>query len=256
MSKLESKDRFLDLSDYGRTVGTIIANALKNTWVTPIHITLIFGITGLVAAYFILKKDFFAAGLFIILKSILDAADGELARIKVTPSYTGRYLDSIFDFILNFLFLLAIWYISKATITILITAFLCMEMQGTIYNYYYVIVRNTSKGADKTSQIFEYEAPRALPGEKQKWVSLLFKTYKLLYGVFDSLIYRLDQDANHVKEFPKWFLTLVSLYGLGFQLLLIAFLLALGWIEIILPFLIFYTAIMPILITIRKVHLK
>ena len=35
------------------------------------------------------------------MKSILDAADGELARIKMTPSYSGRYLDSIFDILLN-----------------------------------------------------------------------------------------------------------------------------------------------------------
>ena len=44
------------------------------------------------------------APFFIILKSIIDAADGELARIKKTPSYTGRYLDSIFDIILNLIF--------------------------------------------------------------------------------------------------------------------------------------------------------
>ena len=39
--------------------------------------------------------------MFIILKSIIDAADGELARVKQTPSYAGRYLDSVFDIILN-----------------------------------------------------------------------------------------------------------------------------------------------------------
>ena len=40
-------------------------------------------------------------------KSILDAADGELARIKKTPSYVGRFLDSISDLVLNFLIIMA-----------------------------------------------------------------------------------------------------------------------------------------------------
>tara|TARA_B110000037_G_scaffold202963_1_gene245601 strand:- start:4593 stop:4715 length:123 start_codon:yes stop_codon:yes gene_type:complete len=34
-------------------------------------------------------------------KSILDAADGEFARVKKTPSFTGRCLDAVADIILN-----------------------------------------------------------------------------------------------------------------------------------------------------------
>ena len=112
MSKLAPKDKFFDLSDYGRTPGNLIANRLKNTQFTPIHVTLLFGICGLIAIYFIFKNQYYLAGLFIILKSIIDAADGELARLKKTPSYTGRYLDSVFDIILKFFFLSAICYVS------------------------------------------------------------------------------------------------------------------------------------------------
>jgi phosphatidylglycerophosphate synthase len=42
-----------------------------------------------------LTKPVLLSWFFIILKSIIDGADGELARIKNT-SYTGRYLDSVF----------------------------------------------------------------------------------------------------------------------------------------------------------------
>ena len=104
MSKLSARDQFLDLSDYGRPIGKWLANKLKNTQFTPIHITLLFGISGLIAIVYILRNQYLLAGFFIILKSIIDAADGELSRVKNTPSYTGRYLDSIFDIILNFLF--------------------------------------------------------------------------------------------------------------------------------------------------------
>jgi phosphatidylglycerophosphate synthase len=256
MSKLAAQDKFIDLSDYGRPIGKILANQLKNTRFTPIHVTLLFGISGLIGIYCILQNHYFLASFFIILKSIIDAADGELARIKNTPSYTGRYLDSVFDIILNFLIFMAICYASKTTFEWTIFAFIGIQLQGTLYNYYYVILRNKSVGGDKTSKIFENESPRALPGESQKWVDILFLIYTIVYGAFDKIIHTLDKDAYKVKTFPNWFMTLVSLYGLGFQLLLIAVLLPLGWIEMIVPFFIIYSVLIFILIGIRKIYIK
>ena len=244
------------MSDYGRPVGKWFANQLKNTRFTPIHITLLFGVSGLIAIYFILKNHYFLAGFFIILKSIIDAADGELARIKNTPSYTGRYLDSVFDIILNFLFFMTIYYVSKTSFWLTLIAFFCIQLQGTLYNYYYVILRNKSVGGDSTSKIFEYKSPRALPGETQKSVDILFKIYTIVYGVFDKIIHALDSDAYKVKTFPNWFMTLLSIYGLGFQLLIIAIMLPMNWIEYIVPFFIVYTLLIFILIGIRKTVFK
>ncbi|OCB78720.1 CDP-alcohol phosphatidyltransferase family protein [Flavobacterium crassostreae] len=252
MAKLASQDRFLDLSDYGRSFGKMVANQLKNTRWTPIHVTLLFGVSGLLGVYCILENHQYWAGFFIILKSGIDAADGELARIKKTPSYSGRYLDSIFDIFLNFFFLTAICYVSEATFGLTLIAFFCIQLQGTLYNYYYVILRNKSVGADTTSKIFEYKAPRALAGESQKTVTILFQIYTIVYGGFDKIIHRLDPDAYKVKTFPNWFMTFVSLYGLGFQLLLIAAMLAFGWIAYIMPFLIGYSVFIFALIAIRK----
>ena len=157
MSKLSANDKFLDLSDYGRTFGKFFAKQLKDTSFTPIHVTLLFGLSGLLAAYCILTNHYLLASFFIILKSGIDAADGELARLKKTPSYSGRYLDSIFDILLNFLLLMTICYVSKTQLWLSILAFICIQLQGTLYNYYYVILRNKSIGADTTSKIFEYK---------------------------------------------------------------------------------------------------
>ena len=256
MSKLAPQDEFIDLSDYGRPIGTWFANQLKNTRFTPIHVTLLFGISGGIAIYFILQNQYFWAGFFIILKSIIDAADGELARVKNTPSYVGRYLDSVFDIILNFLFLMAICYVSKTSFWLTFLAFFCIQLQGTLYNYYYVILRNKSVGGDSTSKIFEHKSPRALPGESQKSVDILFGIYTIVYGLFDKIIHALDSDAYRVKTFPNWFMTFVSLYGLGFQLLIIAVMLPLGYIEFIIPFFIWYSILIFVLIGIRKHFLK
>jgi hypothetical protein len=256
MSKLAAEDKFLDLSDYGRPIGKLIANKLKNTRFTPIHVTLLFGVSGLIAIYCILQNHYFLASFFIILKSIIDAADGELARIKNTPSYVGRYLDSVFDIILNFLFFMTIFYVSKTSFWMTILAFFCVQLQGTLYNYYYVILRNKSVGGDKTSKIFEDKSPRALPGESQKSVDILFGIYTVVYGVFDKIIHLLDSDAYKVKTFPNWFMTFVSIYGLGFQLLIIAVMLPMNWIAYIVPFFVFYTLFVFVLIGIRKNFFK
>ena len=252
MSKLAAEDKFLDLSDYGRSIGKLLANQLKNTRFTPIHVTLLFGFSGLIAMYCILQNHYFLASFFIILKSIIDAADGELARIKNTPSYTGRYLDSVFDIILNFLFFITIYYVSQTSFWLTILAFFCIQLQGTLYNYYYVILRNKSVGGDTTSKIFEYKSPRALPGENQKSVNILFIIYTIVYGLFDKIIHTLDSNAYKVKTFPNWFMTLVSIYGLGFQLLIIAIMLPMNLIEYIVPFFIIYSLLILVIIGIRK----
>lgn len=256
MSKLAAQNQFLDLSDYGRPIGRYFANQLKNTRFTPIHVTLLFGCSGLIGIYCILQNHYYLAAFFIILKSIIDAADGELARIKNTPSYVGRYLDSVFDIILNFFFLITICYVSETKLWLTLIAFFCIQLQGTLYNYYYVILRHQSIGGDTTSKIFENNSPKALPGENQKTVDIFFQIYTIVYGSFDTIIHYLDKEAYKVKSFPNWFMTLVSLYGLGFQLLLIAILLPLGWIEIIIPFFIFYSVLIFILIAIRRIYLK
>lgn len=256
MSKLAAQDKFLDLSDYGRPFGKFLANQLKNTRFTPIHVTLLFGFSGLIAIYCILQGSYYLAGFFIILKSMIDAADGELARLKNTPSYTGRYLDSVFDIILNFLFLMTICYVSKTSFWLTVLAFIGIQLQGTLYNYYYVILRNKSVGGDTTSKIFEYKSPKALPGETQKSVDILFRIYTIVYGTFDKIIHFLDKEAYKVKTFPNWFMTVLSIYGLGFQLLIIAVMLPMDLIEYIIPFFIIYTALIFVIIGIRKVVFK
>lgn len=255
MSKLSKENKFLDVSDYGRPIANFCANILKNTSTTPVQVTLMFGVCGLIAIYCIIKGFYITAGFLLILKSIIDAIDGELSRLKKTPSYTGRYLDSVFDIILNFMFLMAICYVSQATIWLTLIAFMCIQLQGTLYNYYYVILRNRLAGSDTTSQIFETKTPVALLGENQKTVNILFKMYILLYGIFDRSIYAIDPQAYKMRTFPNWFMTLVSFYGLGFQLLIIALMLAFNLIDVIVPFFIFYTAFIFAFIAIRRMIL-
>ena len=168
----------------------------------------------------------------------------------------GRYLDSVFDIILNFLFVLTICFVSETPLWMAFLAFFCIQLQGTLYNYYYVILRTKSVGGDSTSKIFEYKTPKALPGESQKVVNILFKIYTIVYGSFDKIIHFLDKDAYKVKTFPNWFMTSLSVFGLGFQLLIIAIMLPLNLIEFIVPFFIFFTLLIFVFVGIRKRFIK
>lgn len=255
MSKLPSEFKFLDLSDYGRGIARWIAISLKHTRVTPVQVTSWFVVSGLLAIICIVYHYFAAAAFFLILKSILDAADGELSRIKKMPSYVGRYYDSIADIILNFLFLLAIWYITNGSVLFMLVAFVGVQLQGTLYNYYYVILRNNVNG-DTTSRIFEDEAPIAFKGESQKLVNIFYKIYDILYIVFDKTIYWLDRDAMNSKPFPKWFMTLLSTFGLGFQLLIMAIMLVLNLERFIIPFFILYSVLIFVFVGIRRLVLR
>lgn len=256
MSKLSYKEKFIDVSDYGRPIAVTLASWLKNTSATPVQVTLLFGVCGLVAVYSILNGYYVTAGVFLVLKSIIDAVDGELARVKKIPSYTGRYLDSIFDIILNFLVLMAIWHVTASPLWAALLAFICLQLQGTLYNYYYVILRHHSEDGDKTSKIFEESTPKAYPRESQRTVNILFTFYKLLYSVYDRIIYKIERNAPDADPFPKWFMTILSFYGLGFQLLIISVMMAAGFIEYIIPFIILYSIFILLFVFIRKVFLN
>nr|WP_294898621.1 CDP-alcohol phosphatidyltransferase family protein [uncultured Pedobacter sp.] len=201
-----------------------------------------------------LYHQFALAAFFLVLKSTLDAADGELSRLKNTPSYTGRYYDSISDIILNFLFLLTFWHLTDGPILYAFFAFISIQLQGMVYNYFYVILRNSVNG-DSTSRIFEDQIPVALKGEKQSTVNRLRKIYHLLYRVFDVVIYRMDKDAVNSKPFPKWFMTMISLYGLGFQLLFMAMMLLFNLQNYVIPFFITYSFLIFLFIGIRRFFL-
>ena len=76
--------------------------------------------------------------------------------------------------------------------------------------------------------------------------------YKLLYGAFDKIINNLDKNAQHSDYIPKWLMTCISTFGLGFQLLIISTMLVLGLIEFILLFFLIYSIMIFIFIGIRK----
>lgn len=255
MPKLSKNDKFIDFSDYGRPIATFLALHLSRINVNAIQVTFAFFLAGIACVYCIQTHHYIWAALFLMLKNILDAVDGEIARITKHPSIIGRYLDSIFDFIINLFILLSILYIESSSKEIFILAFFGIEFQCSIYNYYYVILRRRLNN-EETSRILEFRKPISYHYESQKVASVLHAIFLCLYVAFDALVLQLDRPALFVKQFPKWYMSLLSFLGLGFQLLIICGLLCFGLTEMILPFFAWYSIFGLFVILIRKLLVK
>jgi archaetidylinositol phosphate synthase len=84
-----------------RPAAHLVVVALAPLRVPPPAVVLAAGATGLVAAYLTGSGALVAAALLLQLKTVLDNADGQLARATGRTTALGRYLDSESDLLVN-----------------------------------------------------------------------------------------------------------------------------------------------------------
>ena len=229
VDKLRADDKFLDLSDYGRPLARQMVRALVNTRITPVQITLSYTVVGFVAAWQFAVGGYVngvVAGILLLLKSTLDAADGSLARARNRPSRVGRFLDSVCDYVVNAVVFLGLAVNGGMTIGKAIVAVVALESatwQCSAFSYYYVHYRNLT-GGDSTSQLNEAES-EAYPWDNPRVVRVLRRIYVVIFGWQDALLGKLDRAVTRDPAAPvyrnKTLLTAFTVLGLGFQLLLI-----------------------------------
>lgn len=258
MSKLPDKHQFFDISDYGRSMAKQLVALLLPTRVGSLTLTALFGCVGIAAAYLIYIRELLGvAGVLLVLKSVIDAADGEMARARNRPSYTGRYADSILDFILNGCILAAIGIPLGYSLGLIGLTWLCFQLHGTVYNYHYVMRRHHGQG-DTTSRIIERQTPPAYSYENARVVWALHKLYLLVYGWQDLMVYGLDRYLmrTHDQLASNAWMTAISVCGLGAQLFVIAVCVVTQQFKWVIPIvLIGYNAWVLVLIVIRSLRL-
>jgi hypothetical protein len=84
-----------------RPLAHLVVLVLLPLRVPPPAVVLASATTGLVAALEILREDWLVAAVLLQLKTVLDNADGQLARAAGKESLLGRYLDSESDLLVN-----------------------------------------------------------------------------------------------------------------------------------------------------------
>jgi phosphatidylglycerophosphate synthase len=84
-----------------RPLAHLVVLALAPLRVPPPAVVLAAGVTGVAAAVELARGHLVVAALLIQLKTVLDNADGQLARLTGRVSAFGRYLDSEVDLLVN-----------------------------------------------------------------------------------------------------------------------------------------------------------
>ncbi len=207
----------LDLSEWGRPIARILARSLKTTPVSVLLVTNLHLLLALFSAWLILQGEVILGCFLLIAKGVLDAVDGELARLRERPSHVGRYWDTVADTIgliavmCSFGHLLS-W--SGALTAVMIVAIL---FQYSLFNHYSILLRALGSG-DTTSRVDERIRPTAHPWEQQRNVNILHAIYVLMFSWQDSIIAGLTGKGSKKLVFE---LTASSSLGYGFQSLII-----------------------------------
>lgn len=218
---------YVDLSDYGRGVAVWLARFLVDTPVRAWHVTVVHFCVMILASVLVSRQSlesYGAAALLLMIKNILDAVDGSLARLQERPSRVGRFLDSNLDFIGNLVFFLSIPGIGFMTA---LAGFISLTFQGSVFNYY-AVAHRTAHGGDTTSHVRE-DAASPYPYDSPVALNILFHMYRWFYSWQDFLVRKLDGMLADDGKLPSGrLMELFSMLGPGFQYLFIVLLLVLG----------------------------
>jgi hypothetical protein len=231
--------------DYFHPGAEALAGLLARTPVRP-EVVVVFGtLTGIAGGALIGAGWLKGGAALLLLKNILDKADGALARLTGRASRFGRFLDSLGDFAVSAAtfagiahhlaprFSHAAWFYALAA-----WALLSSLLQCSYFVYYQVsfirkvLGRETVNREDESFTDEDRRAPFAARAAQ--------RAYLLIYGWQDSLIGRLDaRRRKTVGRAPsramadegvcptswfddRWNLRLASLLGLGTHIALTA----------------------------------
>ena len=95
-----------------RPLSNLLVPALVRLRVAPPAVVVANAVVGLVAALALALDDMAAAALLVQVKTLLDNADGQLARATGRVTVAGRYLDTIADLVVNAALFVALGYVT------------------------------------------------------------------------------------------------------------------------------------------------
>lgn len=137
-----------DLLDsyFYRPVGALFALAGKQIGLSPNHLTIASLLAGVVGAALIYWEQWMWAGVgLIILSGVLDASDGQLARMTGSSSLAGRILDGVSDYLVFIAIYLALGFKTIALypessifllFLLIALAGISHSMQSSLFDYY------------------------------------------------------------------------------------------------------------------------
>jgi len=202
--KSEISDEFINTYLF-RPMAGLIVWVLYYTPVTANQVTIASIISGLAAAIFYLRGTpdaFIIAGLLVILKDLLDSADGQLARAKQQCSRIGRFLDSIGDFIVSAAVFGAIgWVIFQSSgdwrmLLLAVLGLIGISLRVSYHVFYqvnYLHLQRQYMSNRLSEKILEEDL------KKGGFELILQRIFQCIYGWQDRLIERVDRWSSGGK---------------------------------------------------------
>jgi len=217
-SKKYGANKPFDLSDWGRPIARIFARFLKDKPVSVIQVTNLHFLLTLYCTWLILQDELVVACLLLIVKGVIDAVDGELARMRERPSHVGRFWDTVADTIGLIALMLAFGSVLEWDILLTSGMILAILFQYSLFNHFSIRLRASGSG-DTTSRMDERQCPDAHPWEKQRNVKIFHTIYLVCFYWQDRIVTALTGRGSKQLKVE---LTGSSALGYGFQSILFA----------------------------------
>ena len=216
-----------------RPIAFFVIQPLIQIRFKPHYLIFIHTIMGVIAGYLIALGHFHVSALLIVLKTILDAADGQLARATNQVSNFGRYLDSEGDLLVNFAIFLGLgyYYQQMAFSLFCFLAFtLILSLDFNLEFLYQQCRGEEFRQAEDTDMVH------------QRTTILLKKVYDFFFGFQDKIIrdftnHRFNRIYSQNTETKNYFLRIyheeisiliLSNMGLAGQMFLLSIFLIFG----------------------------
>jgi len=204
-----------------RPLGYLVALASFRTPVSPNHITLLSMIFGVVAGVCILlpfSHHLLVAGALVLLSTVLDCADGQLARMRKSASTVGRMLDGVADSVVSVAvvgpWLYSLWtryesdpWMGCAMVGLAVGAIMTSSFHTAMYdhykNVYLLMTRDGSRDAESDVAARErYEKQRAT---EPWWKRIAWRIYLVYTGSQADVVRGFDPFTSvRVDAFPSY----------------------------------------------------
>ncbi len=166
---------------YSHVVARWMVLPLLNTAVTPNHLTTLRLITGLLAAFWFGMGEYFwtfCGGLMFVLSTLLDRADGELARLGKLCSKGGHWYDLICDMIVNVMIFVGIGFGLAASSELGSWALIMGLVSGVSVGAIFLVVFQLHRSGSHPSIAFNY--PKGFDLDDTLFVIAIFAWFDAL----------------------------------------------------------------------------
>jgi len=189
----------------------LVVRILHKTSVTPNQLTFASFFVGLAAglAYLGATRAWFAAaGVLVMLSSILDCADGQLARVKNMSSRYGAHLDLFLDRVTDFVAIAGMvfgWYRgTRGTFLLAYGLLTCAAYFVEVTLYYltnaYLEVKKTGEAAEGRGVIITLFFVTSLAG-RLDWLIYIFSAYAFSNVVIKTVRFlRIGRDQASARR--------------------------------------------------------